>query len=153
MGTHSGDAGPGDGLGATGRRDFLRKATIASTGAFAVPAIVTVDSADAQALTSPPPGPPGPSNRPQSPAVQLVNGPATGNGARNFAPGGSRAGGRRASGRSELPRTGADIDRMVAAGLAATAGAAALVLWSAKAGPRPAPEPPSPGAADPETTA
>jgi hypothetical protein len=33
----------------------------------------------------------------------------------------------------ELPRTGADIDRLVAAGLAATAGGAALVLWSADA--------------------
>lgn len=154
MGTERGDAGPGDALGATGRRDFLRKATMASTGAFAVPMIVTVDPADAQAPTSPHPGPPGSSNRPQSSAVHPVNEPAAGSGPQNSTTGGSLASRRGALGRTELPRTGADIDRMVAAGLAATTGGAALVLWSAKAGPRPAaPEPPSPGAADPETTA
>jgi hypothetical protein len=38
-----------------------------------------------------------------------------------------------ATGRTELPRTGADLDRLVVAGLAATAGGAALVLWSAEA--------------------
>jgi hypothetical protein len=31
------------------------------------------------------------------------------------------------------PRTGPDLDRLVVAGLAATAGGAALVLWSAEA--------------------
>jgi hypothetical protein len=35
--------------------------------------------------------------------------------------------------RSELPGTGADVDRLVVAGLAATTGRAALVLWSADA--------------------
>ena len=35
--------------------------------------------------------------------------------------------------RTELPRTGMDLDRFVVAGLAATAGGAALVLWSADA--------------------
>jgi hypothetical protein len=37
------------------RRDFLRKVAVAGTGAFALRMIVTVDAADAQALTSPPP--------------------------------------------------------------------------------------------------
>jgi hypothetical protein len=49
------------------------------------------------------------------------------------------------TGRTELPRTGADIDRLVAAGLAATAGGAALVLWSADVRPYAAPK-----SADPE---
>jgi hypothetical protein len=151
MGIHSGDTAAGDASGATGRRDFLRRATIASTGALAMPMIVTVDPADAQALTSPPPEAPGSSNRPQKPAVEPVNEPAT-SGALSSRTGGSRASRRGVSGRAELPRTGADIDRMVAAGLAATAGGAALLLWSADAQSRPAPESPAPGAADPETT-
>ena len=37
------------------RRDFLRKVAVVGTGAFALPMIVTVDPADTQALTSPPP--------------------------------------------------------------------------------------------------
>jgi hypothetical protein len=140
MGDHSGDTRPGDAVGVTGRRAFLRKAAVAGTGAFAVPMIVTVDPVDAQALTSPPPEPPGSSNHSQSPVVEPVNERATG------------ASRRRAPGRTELPRTGADIDRMVVAGLAATAGGAALVLWSADAQSGRGPEPHSPGAADPETT-
>ena len=114
---------------ATGRRDFMRRAAVAGTGAFVVPTIVTVAPADAQALTSPPPKPPG---RPESPPVEEVGssgtasrpGPGT-----QPAPG---AGGRETA-RRELPRTGANLDRLVAAGLAATAGGAALVLWSAEA--------------------
>jgi hypothetical protein len=152
MGRHSGDARPEDPLGATGRRDFVRRATIAGTGAFAVPMIVTVDPADARPLTSPPPEPPGASNRPLSPPDEPVNKPPTASGAQSSMTAGSRTSRRRVSGRTELPRTGADIDRMVAAGLAATAGGAALVLWSADTQSRPAPESPSPGAADPETT-
>lgn len=35
--------------------------------------------------------------------------------------------------RTELARTGEDLDRLAVAGLAATAGGAALVLWSADA--------------------
>jgi hypothetical protein len=150
MGTRSGEAGEGVAGKASARRDFLWKAAVAGTGAFAAPMIVTVDPADAQALTSPPPEPPGAKN-PASPAIDL-NRPGTDAGA----DGSRNAGGTRrpigASGRTELPRTGADIDRMVAAGLAATAGGAALVLWSADTQSRPAPESPSPGAADPETT-
>jgi hypothetical protein len=101
------------------RREFLRKATI-GTGAFAVPMILTVDPADAQAVTSPPPESPAQTSPPASGVTgTTAAGPAATN--------------RPASGRSELPRTGTDIDRLVAAGLAATAAGAALVLWSADA--------------------
>jgi hypothetical protein len=107
------------------RRDFLRKVAVAGTGAFALPMIVTVDPAEAQALTSPPPESPerpdttpAGSSRPGAPAPS---------------PRADRANpvAARASGRTELPRTGANLDRLTAAGLAATAGGAALVLWSA----------------------
>jgi hypothetical protein len=109
-----------------GRRDFLRKTAVAGTGAFAVPMIVTVDPANAQARTSP--QPPGSSTRPEAPGIDVVTSPGA------ASPGAEDRGatGHRASGRTELPRTGADIDRLAAAGLAATAGGAALVLWSAK---------------------
>lgn len=122
----SGDVKPGDAAEPVARREFLRKAAVAGTGAFAVPMIVTVDPADAQELTSPPPEPPGPS-RPESPGGDLVTSPGAGP-PRPVRP---RPTTRRVPGRSELPRTGADIDGMVAAGLTATAGGAALVLWSA----------------------
>jgi hypothetical protein len=52
----------------------------------------------------------------------------------------------RVSGRTALPRTGPDIDQLVAPGLAATAGGAAPVLWSAHAEPE---STVSPKAADP----
>ena len=109
-----------DARAAAGRRAFLRKAAVAGTGAFAVPMIVTVDSADARALTSPPPETPGSSKSPEQAAS---GGPRTP----------ERAPPRQVSTRTALPRTGADIDRLVAAGLAATAGGAALLLWSADA--------------------
>ena len=101
------------------RREFLRKATI-GTSAFAVPMILTVDPANAQAVASPPPESPAQTSLPAT----GVTGPTT--------PGRS-ATNRPASGRSELPRTGADIDRLAAAGMAATAAGAALLLWSADA--------------------
>jgi hypothetical protein len=97
------------------RRDFLRKATV-GTGALALPMIVTVDPADAQALASPPPESPGHASPPAGTSAT---------------PGRSAPTRPRVSG--ELPRTGAYIDRLVAAGLAATAGGAGLVLWSAEA--------------------
>jgi hypothetical protein len=119
----------GDTGGTSGRRDFLRKAAVGS-GAFLVPMIIRVDPADAQALTSPPPEPPG---RPESPPVDLGGSPRTvsapGAGAQPR-PGVS---GSRVTGRMELARTGEDLDRLTVAGLAATAGGAALVLWSADA--------------------
>jgi hypothetical protein len=92
---------------------------------------MTVDPARAQALTSPPPEPPASRSGPGT--VESV--------ARTQAAGRSQA-----SERTELPRTGADIDRMVAAGLTATAGGAALVLWTADTRSRSA----APQPADPE---
>jgi hypothetical protein len=111
---------PGPEAGAAGRRAFLRKAAVAGSGAFAAPMIITVDSADARALTSPPPEGPGSSTTPQHPETGAGRSP-------------KRTSRRQESARSALPRTGADIDRLVAAGLTATAGGAALVVWSANA--------------------
>jgi hypothetical protein len=122
MGSDSGGIRPGEAGGAVGRRDFLRKAAAVGTGAFAVPMIVTVDPADAQALISPPPELPGSSTQPEAPEIGPVG-----------SPGAQQASRRQVSARTELARTGTDIDRLVAAGLAATAGGAALVLWSADA--------------------
>ena len=141
MGDDTGDRGAGDGSGASARRDFLRKAAVAGATAFAVPMIATVDPADAQAVTSPPPEPPGPPG-PTTPVEPAAGTPGGG----DVSPAG------RSTRRGELPRTGSDLDNLVAAGLAATAGGAALVLWSAdrKANARPAvdpPEPPDPEAA------
>jgi hypothetical protein len=139
MGNERGDIEPLTARDAAARRDFLRKTAIVGTGAFAAPMIITVEPADAQAITSPPPQPPG-STEPEPPAAGVA-GSTPGTEDRHPAP---RPQG---SGRSELPRTGAAIDRMVATGLAATAGGAALVLWSSdmkskSAAPRPAePEP------------
>lgn len=123
MVSSSDNASPPDTGGTSGRRDFMRKAVV-GTSAFVVPTIITVDPADAQALTSPPPEPPG---RPESPPAETGGTPAT---VSRRAPGANR---NPAGGRTELPRTGTNLDRLVAAGLAATAGGAALVLWSAEA--------------------
>jgi len=142
MGNESGDRRAGAETGdAVGRRDFLRKAAVAGTGAFAVPMIVTVDPADAQALNSPPPEPPGSSTQPESPPTDVVT-----------SPGAQQAAHRRVTARTELPRSGADIDRLVAAGLTATAGGAALVLWSADAQSASKSKPVSHGPADEEPT-
>jgi hypothetical protein len=102
------------------RREFLRTAAL-GTGAFAVPMILTVDPADAQALASPPPESPGHASPPDTGLTGST------------APGPSATNRPHVSSPRELPRTGADIDRLVAAGLAAAAGGAALVLWSADA--------------------
>ena len=139
MGNESGGTTLGKDAGAAvGRREFLRKAAVAGTGAFAVPMIVTVDPADARALTSPPPEPPGSSTTPEHPGTGVE------------APAPSRSRARQVSARTELPRTGADIDRLVVAGLAATAGGAALVLWSADAQAASKSKPASDGPADEE---
>jgi hypothetical protein len=127
------------------RRDFLKKAAAAGTGAFAAPMIITVDAADAQAVTSPPPGPAGgrgPADVDLTGSMGAGSTAAASAGTSGSAP---AATGRRTTARTALPRTGADIDRMVAAGLAATAGGAALVLWSADMKPKsPASTPPDP---------
>jgi hypothetical protein len=131
MGKLSGETEPREPGSQVGRRDFIRKAAIIGTGTFVVPTISTVEPADAQALTSPPPEPPGSSNGPGGAVT-----PTTTGGPPAASP---------VSRRTQLPRTGADIDRLVAAGLAATAGGAALVLWSADAqSPSAAPRPTDP---------
>ena len=129
MGSLNDEVGPRDAGATGGRRDFMRKAAVVGSGAFLAPMIITVDPADAQALNSPPPEPPG---RPESPPVERGNEPVTvaapATGAQPSAP----AGGSRVSRRTELPRTGEDLDRLTVAGLAAVAGGAALTLWSAE---------------------
>jgi hypothetical protein len=129
MGSLNDEVGPPDAGAAGGRRDFMRKAAVVGSGAFLMPTIITVDPADAQALNSPPPEPPG---RPESPPVErgrepgAVAAPAPGTHARG------PAAVNEVSGRTELPRTGEDLDRLTVAGLAAVAGGAALTLWSAE---------------------
>jgi hypothetical protein len=105
---------------------------VIGTGAFAIPMIITVDPADAQALTSPPPEPPGSAT--VGSVAQRVAQPA---------------GRSQASPEAELPRTGVGVDRLVAAGLTATASGAALVLGSADMRSRSAA--PQPADAEPET--
>jgi hypothetical protein len=91
----------------------MRKAAVVSTGAFVAPTIITVDAADAQALTSPPPEPPG---RPGSPASDVGGSPGTLTPAATGTQPPARTTVSRARGRTELPRTGADLDRLVVAG-------------------------------------
>jgi hypothetical protein len=128
MASSSDDASRPDAVGANGRRDFMRKAAVVGTGAFVVPTIITVDPADAQALTSPPPEPPG---QHESPPTEAGGSPVTVAQPAGTQPG--QADRTRTTTRTELPRTGANLDRLAAAGLAATAGGAALLLWSAEA--------------------
>jgi hypothetical protein len=128
MASSSDDASARDAVAASGRRDFMRKAAVVGSGAFVVPTVITVDPADAQALTSPPPEPPG---QHESPPAEAGGSPGTG--AQSAATQPTQAGRTRTTTRTELPRTGANLDRLAAAGLAATAGGAALVLWSAEA--------------------
>jgi hypothetical protein len=113
------DPEPPHTAGPDGGRDFIRKAAVVGTGAFLVPMTITVDRADAHVLTSPRPQPPG---EPE-PTLDTAD--------RRRA----RAAGTPVTGRSGLPRTGADLDRLAVAGLAATAGGAALKLWSADSKP------------------
>jgi len=103
-----------------GRRQFLHKAAVAGAVAWAAPTIITMDPAGAAGLTSPPPEPP------DRPGVD-VGGIVVPSDPR------SAATGTRVAGRTELARTGAELDDLVVAGLAATAGGAALVRWSAEA--------------------
>jgi hypothetical protein len=128
MASSSDDASAPDAVDASGRRDFMRKAAVVGSGAFVVPTIITVDPADAQALTSPPPEPPG---QHASPPAQAGGSPGTA--VQRTSRRRGQAGRTRTTTRTELPRTGANLDRLAAAGLAATAGGAALVLWSAEA--------------------
>jgi hypothetical protein len=127
MARSSDDASAPDAVAASGRRAFMRKAAVVGSGAFVVPTIITVDPADAQSLTSPPPEPP----QHESPPAEAGGSP--GPRAQPAATQPSQAGRTRTTTRTQLPRTGANLDRLAGAGLAATAGGAALVLWSAEA--------------------
>jgi hypothetical protein len=89
--------------GTSGRRDFMRKAAVVSTGAFVALTIITVDAADSQALTSPPPEPPGP---PGSPPSDVGSSPAALTPRATGTQPPAQATGSRATGRTELPRTG-----------------------------------------------
>jgi hypothetical protein len=104
------------------RRQFLRRAAVVGAASWAVPTIVSIDVAGAQQITSPPPEPPpavdaGEVVAPSAPAPQAA----------------APLPGPQVAGRDELPRTGMDLDDLAVAGLAATAGGAALLLWSADA--------------------
>jgi len=103
--------------GGVDRRQFLRRAAVVGTTAWAVPTIVSVDLAGAQHLTSPPPAPP--------PDVGSVTVPPA-------APSPDPPAGTQVAGRTTLPRTGMEIDDLAVAGLALIAGGAALRLWSAE---------------------
>jgi hypothetical protein len=112
--------------GDLGRRQFLLRAAVAGTVAAAVPTIVTMQPAGATGLTSPPPKPPididptsvDPPTNVGNEVVAEPPGPKT----------------KVAGATSTLPMTGADVGDMVVAGLAATAGGSALLLWNAASG-------------------
>jgi len=93
------------------RRRFLRRAAVVGTAVWTVPTIVSVDVASAQQLTSPLPTPPGGVGEVTVEPVASQVAPAA---------------------RTTLPRTGVELDDLARAGLMATAGGAALVLWSAQ---------------------
>ncbi len=103
---------------ALGRRTFLARVAVAGGAAWAAPTIITMRQADAASLTSAPP------EDPDDPPVvndkTLAKEPST-----VPAP--------QVLGITELPRTGASLDEIAAAGLVSVAGGAALVLWSADA--------------------
>jgi hypothetical protein len=114
----------GDGVG---RRRFLVAAAGAGAAAWAVPAIITMEPAGASGLTSPPPKPSQPPATSASPppevlGTEVVKDPAA-------APGSEVAGATAAGG--QLPFTGAKVEQLTIAGLAATAGGAAMHFWSA----------------------
>lgn len=119
---------PGEGFGANemGRRAFLRRAAAVGTGAFVVPTIITMEPAGAQEITSPPPEPP--TEPPPGEVGGTIQRPPVEVGGAVVTPKGAQV-----AGRDQLPRTGTELDDLVAAGLAATAGGAALLLWSADA--------------------
>jgi hypothetical protein len=96
-----------------GRRQFLRKAAAAGTAVWVVPAIITIDPAAAVGLNSQPPEPP---VEPVGTVVPRRDPPPPA-----------------ATGPTELAFTGANLDHLAAAGLAATAAGAALLLLSAEA--------------------
>jgi hypothetical protein len=111
-----------------GRRRFLVAAAGAGAAAWVVPAIITMEPAGASGVTSPPPKPSQPPATGASPppevlGTDLVKDPAA-------APGAEVAGATADGG--QLPFTGAKAEQLTIAGLAATAGGAAMHFWSAR---------------------
>lgn len=118
-----------------GRRRFLKRTAAVSAVAFTAPAIMTIKPAGAAELTSPPPEPPEP------PSASVGGKTASRGGAANDPSGANRGAGRaRVAGataqRDELAATGIETNDLLVAGLAATAGGGALLLWSADTGTR-----------------
>jgi len=113
--------------GGIDRRRFLIRAGAVGAAAWAVPTIATMRPAAAAEVTSPPPEPPGPpppKTVPPPPTVtpeDLVPPPAPS--PRVVPTSATRA--------QSLPNTGTDPEKLLAAGLTAIAGGAALSLWSA----------------------
>jgi hypothetical protein len=140
---------PESGHGGLDRRRFLLGAGAVSAAAFAVPTIITIAPAGAASLTSPPPQPPGPPevevlpNRITDPPVAVagIEDPGTAVAPKTEV----------LAARTGLPLTGAEVGALTAAGLAATAGGAALHVWSAKAGLHEPPPATGPAAPAPET--
>jgi hypothetical protein len=86
---------------------------------WALPTIISIQPAGAQDMTSPAPQPPAD----PPPDVGGITVPRT-------TPPPAAAPGTQVAGRTELPRTGGEVDDLLYGGLAATAGGAALLLWS-----------------------
>lgn len=147
------DQGPGTvpatpGAGGLDRRRFIRRTAVAGGAVWAVPTLLTVNRAAAVDLTSAPPASEAPSDEvlgdddtqiddTPAPEVEGDAGPGPGGGDELGVGGGSETAGGQAGGttntggRNTLPRTGSDTDKLVATGLAAVAGGAALTAWSA----------------------
>ena len=116
MGGHA----EGSGSGGIGRRRFLAGVAGVSAAAWVAPAIITMDPAGAADLTSPPPKPPNPPPEVVGEVhVAAATDPAVS--------GGSEGGG-------NLPFTGANLEQLTIAGLAATAAGGAMHFWSARTG-------------------
>ena len=97
------------------RRQFLRRAAVAGA-IWAVPTVIAIKPASAAGLHSAPPKPPLPVDRVPPSAVDpvAIKDP-------------------KATGPTELPFTGADVEELTAAGLAVTAAGAALLFLSGEA--------------------
>ena len=111
--------GEGSGSGGIGRRRFLAGAAGLGAAAWAAPAIISMDPAGAAALTSPPPKPPDTEVSAQTVevrGVEVATDPKV------------------ASDDGHLPFTGANLEQLTIAGLAATAAGAAMHYWSARTG-------------------
>lgn len=120
--------GQGNARSGIDRRRFLIRAGAVGAAAWAVPTIATMRPAAAAEVTSPPPEPPRPPGPP--PAVQPPPGVTPDLLVPPAEPGSQvrPASARRAQ---TLPETGTNPDALIAAGLTAIAGGAALSLWSA----------------------